>query len=174
MWLVMLCLQQVSKIGHNVTCNAVSLRGWHPVRLRACANGDIKLARVRSILTCDADAELSIACTAGAIAYSGPFVPNYRSALFADWCAKLDEVGLPHSPHASLTKTLADPVQVRAWTIAGLPSDTVSVENAIIISKARRWPLMIDPQVRTLWFYNADWVQTTPVGTRPCKTSFRS
>lgn len=85
---------------------------------------------------------------AGAIAYSGPFVPNYRSSLFADWCAKLDEVGLPHSPHASLTKTLADPVQVRAWTIAGLPSDTVSVENAIIISKARRWPLMIDPQVR--------------------------
>ena len=121
---------------------------------------------------------------AGAIAYSGPFVPNYRSALFSDWCAKLDEVGLPHSPHASLIKTLADPVQVRlrcqcvatqclcsmsnrtsyhtkgcflfcrmqvrAWNIAGLPSDTVSVENAIIISKARRWPLMIDPQV-CLW-----------------------
>lgn len=37
--------------------------------------------------------------------------------------------------------------QVRAWTIAGLPSDTVSVENAIITSKSRRWPLMIDPQV---------------------------
>jgi dynein heavy chain len=36
--------------------------------------------------------------------------------------------------------------QVRAWTIAGLPTDTVSVENAIIISKARRWPLMVDPQ----------------------------
>jgi hypothetical protein len=90
----------------------------------------------------------TISLPAGAIAYSGPFVPNYRSALFADWCAKLDEAGLPHTPHASLTKTLADPVQVRAWTIAGLPSDTVSVENAIIISKARRWPLMIDPQVR--------------------------
>ena len=41
-------------------------------------------------------------------------------------------------------------MQVRAWNIAGLPSDTVSVENAIIISKARRWPLMIDPQV-CLW-----------------------
>jgi hypothetical protein len=38
-------------------------------------------------------------------------------------------------------------VQVRAWTIGGLPTDTVSVENAIIISKARRWPLMVDPQV---------------------------
>lgn len=50
--------------------------------------------------------------SAGAIAYSGPFVPSYRSALFADWSAKLDALGVPHSPHASLTKTLADPVQV--------------------------------------------------------------
>jgi dynein heavy chain len=49
---------------------------------------------------------------AGAIAYSGPFVPSYRAALFADWAAKLDTVGLPHSPHASLLQTLADPVQV--------------------------------------------------------------
>lgn len=36
--------------------------------------------------------------------------------------------------------------QVRAWTNAGLPTDTISVENAIISTKARRWPLMIDPQ----------------------------
>lgn len=50
---------------------------------------------------------------AGAIAYSGPFMPSYRSSLLADWTAKLVEVGLPHSPHANLIKTLADPVQVR-------------------------------------------------------------
>ncbi|KAF6265909.1 dynein heavy chain 2 [Scenedesmus sp. NREL 46B-D3] len=87
-----------------------------------------------------------VVLAAGAIAYSGPFVPSYRASLLADWTAKLVEVGLPHSPHANLIKTLADPVQIRAWTIAGLPTDTVSVENAIIISKARRWPLMVDPQ----------------------------
>lgn len=39
-------------------------------------------------------------------------------------------------------------VQVRAWAISGLPTDNVSIENAIVVSKARRWPLMIDPQVR--------------------------
>ena len=38
-------------------------------------------------------------------------------------------------------------LQIRAWSICGLPTDSVSVENAIIVSKARRWPLMIDPQV---------------------------
>lgn len=46
-----------------------------------------------------------------------------------------------------MIKTLNDPVQVRAWTIAGLPTDNLSVENGIIVAKARRWPLMIDPQV---------------------------
>jgi dynein heavy chain len=88
-----------------------------------------------------------IALAAGAIAYSGPFVPSYRAALLTEWCDALVEAAVPHSPGATLVSTLADPVKVRAWTIAGLPTDAVSVENAIIISKARRWPLMIDPQV---------------------------
>jgi dynein heavy chain len=63
---------------------------------------------------------VAVALLAGAIAYSGPFVPSYRASLLADWTAKLVEVGLPHSPHANLIKTLADPVQVivllSCWT----------------------------------------------------------
>lgn len=30
--------------------------------------------------------------------------------------------------------------------LAGLPADGFSIDNAIILSKSRRWPLMIDPQ----------------------------
>jgi dynein heavy chain len=41
---------------------------------------------------------------------------------------------------------LGDPVQIRSWHIAGLPVDSFSVDNAIIVTNARRWPLMIDPQ----------------------------
>ena len=41
---------------------------------------------------------------------------------------------------------LGDAVKIRAWAIDGLPSDNFSIENAIIIFKARRWPLCIDPQ----------------------------
>ena len=46
----------------------------------------------------------------------------------------------------NITKTLADPVAIRTWTICGLPQDASSVENGIIMSKARRFPLLIDPQ----------------------------
>jgi dynein heavy chain len=37
-------------------------------------------------------------------------------------------------------------VVVRQWKLDGLPSDTLSIENALILTNARRWPLMIDPQ----------------------------
>ena len=30
--------------------------------------------------------------------------------------------------------------------LAGLPTDEFSIDNAIILAKSRRWPLMIDPQ----------------------------
>jgi dynein heavy chain, axonemal len=51
-----------------------------------------------------------------------------------------------HSPVVGIRATLSDPVAIRNWNIYGLPTDSNSLENAIIISKSRRWPLMIDPQ----------------------------
>ena len=38
------------------------------------------------------------------------------------------------------------PTTIRQWNIWGLPTDALSTENGIIMSKARRWPLCIDPQ----------------------------
>ena len=36
--------------------------------------------------------------------------------------------------------------QVREWLLAGLPSDGVSIDNGILATRCKRWPLMIDPQ----------------------------
>ena len=33
---------------------------------------------------------------------------------------------------ATLVSTLADPVKIRSWQIAGLPKDTLSVENGVV------------------------------------------
>jgi len=87
-----------------------------------------------------------VVVAAGTIAYSGPFTPVYRADLLTDWIAMMERLSIPHTPGTNIIKTLQDPVQVRAWNIAGLPTDGVSVENGIILFKARRWPLMIDPQ----------------------------
>lgn len=69
---------------------------------------------------------------AGAIAYSGPFTPHYRSALLEQWTTKLAELNVPLSVGSSLINTLADPVATRAWAISGLPTDSVSVENGAL------------------------------------------
>jgi hypothetical protein len=55
--------------------------------------------------------------------------------------------GVPVSSHFSLAAALGSPLRTREWLAAGLPNDAFSIENAIIVSNARRWPLMIDPQV---------------------------
>lgn len=47
----------------------------------------------------------------------------------------------------SLAAVLGDPILIRQWFIDGLPTDAFSVDNGVMIQSARRWPLMIDPQV---------------------------
>jgi len=43
-------------------------------------------------------------------------------------------------------KVLEDPVLTKTWTANSLPSDNLSIENALIMFRSRRWSLMIDPQ----------------------------
>ena len=41
---------------------------------------------------------------------------------------------------------LATNYEIREWNTYGLPRDNVSTENAVLVTRGRRWPLMIDPQ----------------------------
>ena len=65
-----------------------------------------------------------------------------------EWHKLCLEKLIPCSDSFSLNITLGDPVKIRAWQIAGLPVDSFSIDNGIIVSNSRRWPLMIDPQGR--------------------------
>ena len=84
--------------------------------------------------------------SSGMIAYLGAFTSAFRSDLTDDWVESCLSKEIPSSGKFNINNVLGDPVSVRNWTICGLPSDQFSVENAIITSKARRWPLYIDPQ----------------------------
>ncbi|XP_050390512.1 dynein axonemal heavy chain 1 [Patella vulgata] len=80
------------------------------------------------------------------IAYLGPFTGEYRIRMQCEWVVSLDEHKVPRTDDPNLTSTMSDPVKIRAWQIAGLPKDSLSVENGVIIQFSRRWPLFIDPQ----------------------------
>ena len=69
-----------------------------------------------------------------------------RGQLIADWVKLCKIKRIPCSNSPSLRTTLGDEVLIRDWNIQGLPTDTFSVENGIVVFNTSRWPLMIDPQ----------------------------
>ncbi|CAG0907579.1 unnamed protein product, partial [Darwinula stevensoni] len=83
---------------------------------------------------------------AAVVAYLGPFTADFRQSCLEEWVRRCEQVGVACSNPFHLSSTLGDAVKTRAWHLAGLPVDVFSVDNAIIVTHARRWPLMIDPQ----------------------------
>lgn len=63
-----------------------------------------------------------------------------------EWVEKLDKLKVPRTEDPTLVSTMSDAVKVRSWQICGLPKDSLSVENGVIVQFSRRWSLFIDPQ----------------------------
>ena len=81
------------------------------------------------------------------LSYGGPFPSEYREELVAHtWLPQVKALQIPASENFSFASFLANPSDVRDWNIQGLPADSFSTENGVIVTRGRRWPLMIDPQ----------------------------
>lgn len=87
-----------------------------------------------------------ILLSSGVIAYLGAFTASYRDDVIKQWTSLLQSKGIPCSEGFTLRDTLGSPVTIRSWIINRLPNDSFSIENAIMLTKSNRWPLMIDPQ----------------------------
>ncbi|KAK7101861.1 hypothetical protein V1264_020177 [Littorina saxatilis] len=102
--------------------------------------------------------------SAAVVAYLGPFILMFRQECLKEWFEMCKEKGIPISETFSLSLTLGDPVTIRDWQIAGLPADNYSIDNAIIVKNANRWPLMIDPQGQAnKWIKNMEKVNKLEV-----------
>ncbi|KAG7298071.1 hypothetical protein JYU34_018841, partial [Plutella xylostella] len=92
------------------------------------------------------------------ISYVGCFMRRYRVQLLKeDWLPTLAK----SNPKIETTEDLdplsmlTDDAQVAGWNNEGLPTDTMSTENATILTNSARWPLMIDPQLQGIkWIKN--------------------
>ncbi|MEW5313998.1 MAG: hypothetical protein WDW38_005527 [Sanguina aurantia] len=98
--------------------------------------------------------EQQLSCLAGDaivaaafMSYAGPFPSEFRDELVRQtWLPQVKALGIPASEHFDFAAFLADPKNVRDWNIQGLPSDSFSTENGVMVTQGSRWPLMIDPQ----------------------------
>ncbi|XP_075210256.1 dynein heavy chain 2, axonemal kl-2 [Lycorma delicatula] len=91
------------------------------------------------------------------VSYMGPFLSQYRERLMTTWKETISETEVECSPRFDLIAFLVDPTTIREWNIQGLPSDSFSTENGIIVTMGSRWPLVIDPQCQAWrWIKNKE------------------
>ena len=83
---------------------------------------------------------------AACIAYLGPFTQTFRQRAIDSWMTQMMELDLFTTSEFSLEKVLGDPLLINEWQMNNLPKDSFSVENGIIMTYGKNWPLMIDPQ----------------------------
>ncbi|XP_064365601.1 dynein axonemal heavy chain 8 [Dromaius novaehollandiae] len=87
-------------------------------------------------------------CT-GFLSYCGPFNQNFRNLLLKDlWEAEMRAHKIPFSENLNLISMLVDPPTISEWNLQGLPGDDLSIQNGIIVTKATRYPLLVDPQTQ--------------------------
>ena len=101
---------------------------------------------------------LLVACI---ISYLGCFTKLYRTELMdKKWLPYLKKVPkpIPNSlgyVGANFLSLLTDDAIIAGWNNEGLPSDSMSTENATILCNSLKWPLMIDPQLQGIkWIKN--------------------
>ena len=82
----------------------------------------------------------------GIVAYLGVFTTQFRQQQIENWVQICTNLEVICTKDYELAPILGDSVMIRSWIIFGLPTDLFSIDNAIIVTNSRRWPLMIDPQ----------------------------
>ena len=86
------------------------------------------------------------------LAYSGLYDQTFRKSMLDDWLHQLQLSGVLYKPHNPMTEYLSTADERLTWQQNSLPVDDLCTENAIILKRFNRYPLIIDPSGRVTEF----------------------
>ncbi|KAK5121795.1 hypothetical protein LTR85_004670 [Meristemomyces frigidus] len=86
------------------------------------------------------------------LAYSGLYDQQYRRAMIEDWALHLSASGIAHKPQNTISEYLSTADDRQQWHEHTLPVDELCTENAIMLKRYNRYPLIIDPSGRVTQF----------------------
>ena len=93
--------------------------------------------------------------SAGYITLIGGFNQRYRNKIVQKWAKTLTEEGFQCSKEFVFTELFGDSYKIRKWHLNRLPTDNMSVNNALVVEKTKRYTLLIDPQMQGItWLKN--------------------
>ena len=92
------------------------------------------------------------------VSYLGPFNKEFRDLLMQrDFYGDLIKREIPVTENLDVSKFLVEEAEVGEWTLQGLPTDDISVQNGIMVTRATRYPVLVDPQGQGInWLKNRE------------------
>ncbi|CAK3926358.1 Dynein heavy chain, cytoplasmic [Lecanosticta acicola] len=86
------------------------------------------------------------------LAYAGLYDQQYRRAMLEDWSLQLSSSGIAFKAQNALSEYLSTADERQQWHENALPVDELCTENAIMLKRYNRYPLIIDPSGRVTEF----------------------
>ncbi|KAI7942887.1 hypothetical protein MJO29_012731 [Puccinia striiformis f. sp. tritici] len=83
--------------------------------------------------------------SAAFMTYGGFFDQAYRQSMWQGWVDHLNQANLKYKAELSLTEYLSTADDRLDWQSKSLPADDLCTENAIMLHRFNRYPLIIDP-----------------------------
>ncbi|EGG11538.1 uncharacterized protein MELLADRAFT_46877 [Melampsora larici-populina 98AG31] len=90
--------------------------------------------------------------SAAFMTYGGFFDQSYRESMWQGWVDHLNQANLKYKAELSLTEYLSTADDRLGWQSKSLPADDLCTENAIMLKRFNRYPLIIDPSGQATTF----------------------
>ncbi|UZJ52281.1 hypothetical protein CBS101457_001601 [Exobasidium rhododendri] len=95
--------------------------------------------------------------SAAFLTYAGFFDQQYRESMWQGWTAHLEAANIKFKPELSFADYLSTADDRLGWQSRSLPADNLCTENAIMLKRFKRFPLIIDPSGQATTFLSNEY-----------------